>query len=106
MLLIHQQKGPIEGSFCVRGPTGEFKLMKVEEFLALAPATLEADESGPATLKIVVNYSGLKACTYMRTDHSENFPTQGASWEEVLVRLDAQLRNKGVLKTTLLRDLN
>ena len=90
----------------MKGAAGEFKLMKVEEFLALAPATLEGDQTGTATLKIVVNYSGLKACAYVRTDHSENFPTQGASWEEVLVKLDAQLRNRGILKTTLLSGLN
>jgi hypothetical protein len=80
--------------------------MKVEDFLALAPHTLDEGESGRATLKIVVNYSGLKGCTYLRPDQSENFPTHGSSWEEVLVKLDAQLRNKGILKTTIIRDLN
>lgn len=79
--------------------------MKLEEFLTLAPATLDHVNGDGAKLKIVVDHKGLKGCAYLNHDHSENYPTHGASWEEVLVRLDAKLMNEGILETSILQNL-
>ena len=103
MLLIHSSKGP-NGLFWLKDKNDQ--TLRLEEFLTLAPSTLDHANGDQAKLKIVVDHKGLKGCAYLSHDYTENYPTHGASWEEVLVRLDAKLRNEGILETSIIHNLD